>query len=306
MWVDPAGGSIAPGSDQNSLLALLPTLTVDPSVWANAPDVSAAVSDDPVVLLAPPVDAEVESANALMAGPAGSMSGVVRSPDGSIMNLGLSRNAEPPVDLPATVGSRTFGDLAVVGSFDSQLDTYRTGHACWTLQVADGGGTGDIEPWRDEVDDLFGSMQPGDSFLEIQLPPGWDVLSFDEPGPMFEVVLPVEGGETSISIMQSPAGGAAYAATLAAHDVEPVRFLGTDAWAGTVDFDPAATTVYWIHDGTYSIATASGLSVHQMERIVADLQPVTQTQWEARFGTVANQETGPGSCPPATLSIAAT
>lgn len=306
MWVEPDGGSIAQGSDQNSLLALLPTLTVDPSVWSNAPDVSAEVSDDPAGLLAPAVDAAVESANALTTGPAGSMSGVVRSPDGSILILSLSRNPEPLGDMPATVGSRTFGDLALVGSFDSQIDTYRTAHACWTLHVADGGGTGDVEPWRDEIRDLFASMQPGDTFVELQLPPGWDVLSLDEPGPLFEVVLPVEGSDTSISILQSPEGGAAYAATLAAHDVEPVRFLGNDAWAGTVDFDPAATTVYWIHDGTYTTATASGLSIEQIEEVVADLQTVTQTQWEDRFGMIEDLETGTGSCPPAALSIAAT
>lgn len=305
MWVDPEGGSIAPGSDQNSLLALLPTLTVDPSVWTNTPDVSAEASADPDVLLAPPVDAAVDSANALMGGPAGSMSGVLRSPGGSIMNLSLSRNPEPLGDIPAPVGSRTFGDLAVVGSFDSQIDTYRTSHVCWTLQVADGGGTGNAEPWRKEINDLFESMKPGDPFVELQLPPGWDVLSLDEPGPLFEVVLPVEGSDTSISILQSPAGGAAFAATLAAHNVEPVRFLGTDAWAGTFDFDPAATTVYWIHDGTYSTATASGLSVGQMEEIVAGLQTVTQKQWEDRFGMIEDLETGTGSCPPAALSIAA-
>lgn len=306
-WVEPNGGTLAPDHDQESLMALLPTLAPDPSAWdtATVPTFDATVSDNPVTLLAPTAETQVDSANAFVVGPPGSMSAVLRAPDGSIQNLNLVRNPEPVGELPAGGHPRSFGQLDATGNFDSQIDTYRASHGCWTLQLADGGGTGDAEPWRSEVTSLFAAMQVGDTWLELHVPADWSNLSFDKPSAAFEVVIPVGTTGKSVTVTQSPSSGVAYAAALAAHDTEVAPFVAGEALVGTVGADPMTTTVYWSHEGVYSTATASGLSVDQIAEVVGEMRSITQVQWEDRFGPIVEQETGTGSCPPVTLSLTA-
>lgn len=308
-WVEPDAGTLAPGSDQTSLLALLPTIVVDPSTWQQAepadnttvsnPDASADTSGR---LLAPAAGTTVESANALVAGPAGSGAATVLAPDGSMMNLWLTRNPVPG-SVASSVGAQPYGELNVTGTFDAQLGMYNIQRECWSLRIADGGGTGSAA-WRPVVDEILFAMEPADASLSIDLPAGWQLLTNTGPGVIREIIVPIEGRDTTLSLLQSSDGGAAYPATLAAYDVEPVTFLGGDAWAGSVDFDPIATTVYWFRDGTFSTVTATGMTLDEIEDELDAMETVTSDEWDARFGPPEPaDEYAEGSCPPVTLAV---
>lgn len=303
LWVEPNGGSLTPDSDQTSLLELLPALVPDAAAWEGAEGARAESSLESLVL-APPAGVDTVPANALVVGPAHSTSATIRTAGGAIVQLSLLRNADPAnAPMPAD-GSRTFGEVAVVGVFDGQIPTYRASHECWSLRVADGGGRGDATAWRDEIVEMLDTMIPRDTSLGITLPSGWTVLAIGEPAAMYELVLAVPGTATSINLSQSPANGAAYAAALVAHDVKSAHFLGVDAWVGTVDLDPAATTVFWFDRGTYHTATAAGLDVTEIEAALAAFEPIAPAQWEERFVAVTPvADRGAGICPPPTLDI---
>lgn len=308
-WVEPNAGTLAPGSDQTSLLALLPTIVIDSSIWQQAESANNASVSDPDAsadtsgrLLAPAAGTTVESVNALVAGPAGSSAATVLAPDGSMMNLWLTRNPVPG-SVASSVGAQPYGELNVTGTFDAQLGMYNIQHECWSLRIADGGGTGSAT-WRPVVDEILFAMEPADNWLSIDLPAGWQLLTNTGPGVVREVIVPIEGRDTTVSLLQSSEGGAAYPATLAAYDVEPITFLGGDAWAGSVDFDPVATTVYWFRNGTFSTVTATGMTPTEIEDVLDGWESVTNDEWDARFGPPEPaDEYAEGSCPPVTLAV---
>ena len=306
-WVEPEGGTLAPGSDEASLLALVPTLVEDAAAWNAAPAMGPdgpSPSEAAGTLLVPGNDAVIETTGAHVGGPADSQSAVVRAPDGSMLLVFLLRNSEEIA--AASPNARRVGRVDVEGFFESSIATYDIMSDCWFTQLSDGGASGGEGPWRSTATSLLEAMQPGETSLSVSLPADWTVLTVTRPGVVYSTYWQPPGSDGTIELLQSTDSGAAFQAAIPARDLQPVTFLGVDAWAGTLGADSASTSVYWFADGTYHTATAAGVTVAELEQIIAGLEPASVDDWETRFGPPSPPEASTGGrCPPPVLSVSA-
>ena len=227
MWVEPNGGTLAPGSDQASLLDFVPALVESPDVWREErPEDHVADEgvDGGTPLLAPSAfqDEDVEYTGTVFTGPPGTKTAVLRAPDGSMQIIRMIPNASGSTSPGAGRDRRSFGDTEIEADMSGQIPVYAIKDPCWFVEIADGGGIDADVPWRSAITQLFDTMRTEPSWVSFTLPTGWRLLTLTDPAAVHEVILtvPTFDGETTVDLIQAPGSGAAFHTGTAVRDLE--------------------------------------------------------------------------------------
>lgn len=194
----------------------------------------------------------------------------------------------PPTDdsgVPVTTAApRPFTNVEVGPPTESTPGQYTIVVPCGTVDVIDNAG---FAPFRPEMSALFESIRLDSGAIEIDLPEGWTAISGGPLTDEFIFGLPVQVGdrEVTITLAQYPGGSLA---TAGYDDLQylPTTFNGQQSWIHRDVENPAAFDVISMIGSTAIRASASDISLRDLEVVLAGLTTGDADEWASRFGAL--------------------
>lgn len=230
--------------------------------------------------------------------PRGQSALLLRAPDRSTIGLietdGLLP-APPPTTLPGAEVDpdnpipspwERVGSILARGTASGDTDSrrYEIQLPCGTLDIADGDRFGQN---RQEIRDLLANIDVDRGVIDVSLPAGWEIISDGIYTGEFEIGLPIEAnaGASPFLLVQYPSSELAFAA-FGGTQLEPLTFLGSQAWIGRGLDDPSDVTIVGTFGDTAFRVEVSGLTIPQIETEMLKLQAGTIDDWIERFGAL--------------------
>lgn len=230
--------------------------------------------------------------------PRGQSALLLRAPDESTIGL-VETDGLAPVPPPTTLPDAeidpdqpVFAPWERVGSIsarrvisdDPDSRRYEVKLPCGTLEIADGDRFGQN---RQEIRDLLANIELDGGVIDITLPPGWQIISNGTYTGEFEIGLPIEanGGASPFLLVQYPSSAIAFAA-FGGTQIQPIEFLGAQAFIGSDLDDPSDITIIGSFGDTAFTISVSGLTLPQIENEMLQLQAGSIDDWVERFGAL--------------------
>jgi hypothetical protein len=181
------------------------------------------------------------------------------------------------------VPPRIFGDVEVTQPGGAGV--YDINVPCGSLQVREGLTS---VAYRPEITQLFESMSLVDGSINIELPPGWDVISVGPSADEFVLGIPIEvaGRSSTITLTQYP-GGSIAVAGFGDRQFAPITFRGQSSWISRNPETPSEFEIIGMLGTTAFSVRANDIAVVELEAVMATLIAGDIDAWIERFGPLA-------------------